>query len=402
MRLDDFVGVASETAERLVHVSDEGDGFFAHAFGGFDHQLGQADGVFFSLHEGAGAGFDVEHQRIDSFGKFLAHDGGADQANIFDRGGDVAQGVDFFVGGSDFGGLADQGHAAFAKDAAKIGQRQRGVESGDGFEFIEGAAGVAEAAAADHRNVEAARSDDWREDQRSLVANAAGGVLVHFFCGEFGESDDFAGVQHGFGQAGDFRSAEAADPGGHQPGGHLVVGNFAAGIAGDQEINFFAGVFSRIAFFADKVNGAHVVWTNGERNIGDMGRQTNWGNPAIDVIPILCFREFSSSSMPSECGPAAARSAKAALRDVRLLICPPDTCRPGYEMPVCTALRDIRSRTGSGLANSQRGGASSASKEASCSSQASEGVCRRRTQRFQRRMESSLPAGRIFSASAKQ
>ncbi len=55
-----------------------------------------------------------------------------------------------------------------------------------------------------------------------------------------------------------------------------------------------------------------------------------------------------------------------------------------------------------GCHRGHRGGASSASKEASCSSQARDGVCRRRTQRFQRRMASSLPAGRIFSASAKQ
>ena len=31
-----------------------------------------------------------------------------------------------------------------------------------------------------------------------------------------------------------------------------------------------------------------------------------------------------------------------------------------------------------------------------------DGVCSKRTQRFQRKMESSLPAGRIFSASPKQ
>ena len=43
------LGMSRDAAERLIHVGDERDGFFAHAFCGFDHQFGQADGLFFSL-----------------------------------------------------------------------------------------------------------------------------------------------------------------------------------------------------------------------------------------------------------------------------------------------------------------------------------------------------------------
>ena len=65
-------------------------------------------------------------------------------------------------------------------------------------------------------------------------------------------------MQHGLGERGYFREGQATKPCGHQPCRHLIVGNFAARVAGDQEIDLFAGEFSRIAFFSDQVNGAHV------------------------------------------------------------------------------------------------------------------------------------------------
>ena len=65
---------------------------------------------------------------------------------------------------------------------------------------------MAEAAAADHGNGEAARGDDGSEDERSFVADAAGGMLVDFFAGKSGQIEDFAGIQHGFGERGESRS----------------------------------------------------------------------------------------------------------------------------------------------------------------------------------------------------
>ena len=175
--------MAGHAAERLVHVGDEGDNFFAHALACFDHDFGKDDGIFFALHEGAGAGFNVENERVDAFGEFLAHDGGADEADIFDGGCGVAKRVDFFVGRSDFRGLADEAHAAFLEHAAELFERKIYVEAGDGFEFIERAAGVTETAAADHGNGEAASGDDGSEDERGFISDATGGMLVDFFPG---------------------------------------------------------------------------------------------------------------------------------------------------------------------------------------------------------------------------
>src|SRR5215467_5387202 len=163
-------------------------------------------------------------------------------------------------------------------------------------------------------------------------------MLVHFPAGDLRKRHYLTGAQHGLGQRGYFRAAQPANPRGHQPGGHLVIGNFAAGVSGNQEVDFLPGMFSRIALFADKVDGSHGFRAN-------------------------------RSLTPEQ------RSVKEHVPD-------------GTPPP--------------GPSESYRGGASSASNVASCSSQTMDGVCRRRTQRFQRRIESSLPAGRIFSASPKQ
>src|SRR5262249_23497127 len=152
---------------------------------------------------------------------------------------------------------------AFTKNAAKFFERERGVEAGDGFEFIERATGVAEAAAADHGDVDAARGNDGCEDERSLVANAAGGMFVDFLAGKVGKVDDFAGIEHRFSERREFGAIEPANPGGHEPSGHLVVGNIAASVAGDEEIDFLSRVFPGVAFFSDQVNGAHA-WVSAE------------------------------------------------------------------------------------------------------------------------------------------
>src|SRR5262249_7347919 len=117
----------------------------------------------------------------------------------------------------------------------------------------------------------------------------------------------------------------------------------AAGVSGNQEVDFLRGMLSRIALFADKVDGSH--------------------------------------------GSRAKRSLT------------PEQRRVKAQVP---ASNQARRQTAARTIGSYRGGASSASNVASCSSQTMDGVCRRRTQRFQRRIESSLPAGRISSASPKQ
>src|SRR5712664_185247 len=121
--LRDFVRMARHAAKRLIHVGDEGHHFFAHALAGFDHDFGQSNRIFLFLHECARACLHIEHQRVNAFRKFLAHDGSANQADILDGRSYVTERVDFLVGGSNLGGLPDQPHPAFAQDPAKFVQR---------------------------------------------------------------------------------------------------------------------------------------------------------------------------------------------------------------------------------------------------------------------------------------
>ena len=65
-------------------------------------------------------------------------------------------------------------------------ERERGPEPGNGFELVECAAGMAEAAAGHHRHGRAARGDERRQDERRLVADAAGAVFVDRHSGKSG------------------------------------------------------------------------------------------------------------------------------------------------------------------------------------------------------------------------
>src|SRR6267143_1502787 len=148
----DLVRMARHAAKRLIHSGDKGYHFLAHALAGFDHDFCKANRIFLFLHERPGARLDVEDQGVNAFSKFFAHDRRADETDILDGRSNVTKRVDFLVGRSNLRGLPDQAHAAFAEDAAKCVQRQIHVEARNRFQFVERAAGVAEAAAADHRN----------------------------------------------------------------------------------------------------------------------------------------------------------------------------------------------------------------------------------------------------------
>ncbi len=78
---------------------------------------------------------------------------------------------------------------------------------------------MAEGAAGDHGDGDAAGRSEWGDEEAGFVADAAGGVLVDGNLAEAGGGEFFAGVAHGEGEGANFVEGEAAEEGGHEPGG---------------------------------------------------------------------------------------------------------------------------------------------------------------------------------------
>ena len=151
------------------------------------------------LHESAGSGLHIEDQSINTLSQLLAHDRGADQCRALYSSGDIAQGIHLLVCRRDTGSLPDEAGATLLQNLAHLLRGKIYVETWDRFELVESAACVPEAAAADHRYANATGSNDGRDDQRSLIANTARGMLINFFPREVAPIQHLAGVQHSAG-----------------------------------------------------------------------------------------------------------------------------------------------------------------------------------------------------------
>ena len=131
-------------------------------------------------------------------------------------------------------GLTDQRAADSREGATELVQRQADAEAGNRLELVERAAGVAEAAAGHHRHDDAARGDERRQDQRRLVADAAGAVLVDLDARNAETGRRAARAHHRVGQPGGLLRRHAAEDDRHQQGRGLVIGHGAVGHAGDE------------------------------------------------------------------------------------------------------------------------------------------------------------------------
>ena len=216
--------MAGGAAERLVHRGEQRADGFAAGLADRDHGTGEGERVVLLFHEGALAELHVEHERVDALGEFLAHDAGADERDALDGAGDIAERVELLVGGHDLRRLADHGAADLLQDGAELGHAEVDLEARDGLELVERAAGVAETAAAHHRDLEAAGYGERGEDERDLVADAAGGVLVDLGAGQVAQVNDVAGAHHRVGEPRRLLRGHAAPEDGHEQRRRLVVG----------------------------------------------------------------------------------------------------------------------------------------------------------------------------------
>jgi hypothetical protein len=244
-------------AERLIHVRDQRRHALAEAASDLDHALRERLAVRERLQERAVAGLDVEHQRVGALGHLLAHDRAGDQRQALDRAGHVAQRVELAVGRRDLGRLPDHAEPALLDHAPELGERQVHAKTGDRLQLVERAAGVAEPAPGDHRHVDAARGRERREDQAGLVAHASRRVLVGLGPVEVVPAQHLAGAHHRLGQRLDLGVAHALEEDRHRERRRLVVGDLAARVAGDEELDLGALERQPVALLQDQVGGAH-------------------------------------------------------------------------------------------------------------------------------------------------
>ena len=138
--------------------------------------------VLLRLHERARTRLHIEHQHIDTLGQLLAHDRSANQSDVLDGPGRIAQRIDFFVRGRDFRSLPDQPHAAFAQHACEIDPASR-FTSNPG---IDSSLSSVPPVWPSPRpliigTVNPPRRNNRRKNQRSIVADATRRVLIHLF-----------------------------------------------------------------------------------------------------------------------------------------------------------------------------------------------------------------------------
>jgi hypothetical protein len=131
------------SAVTRLHVGDERRDALAGAFADRHQRLGQGASALQVFHEGAAAALHVEHQAVDALGELLGKNTGDDQRDALDRRGHVSEGVQTAIGGRKLLGLANQAGANVAHDALEALGVQVDAKSGNGFELVEGAAGVA-------------------------------------------------------------------------------------------------------------------------------------------------------------------------------------------------------------------------------------------------------------------
>ena len=194
------------------------------------------------LHERARAGLHIEHERVDPFRQLLAHDRSANQYGLSTVAGNVAQRINFFIRRRDLAPSARSIAQPHSRSTARNSSSERLTsKSGNRFQLVERAAGVAEPAAADHRHVKPGRRDDRRENQRRLVADAARRVLVHFLAPGNRRNRALRPSAASLRSAPPSPRATTRAATSHQPRRHLIIGNSICSVFGNERTDFVRG-----------------------------------------------------------------------------------------------------------------------------------------------------------------
>ena len=210
-------------SQRLVHAADQGHDRFPGQLTHPHHVLRQGKAVLQGMHDRAGTGFNVQYDGIGARCQLFAENGGNDQGQGVHGGGHVPQAVKCLVRRREMAGLAHHGHSDLLYLADKILHRQANTQAGNGFQFIQGTAGMAQAPAAHLGHRGAAGGHQGRQHQRGRISHTAGGMLIHLDAGNAGKIGNIPGVPHCQGQIRRFPVCHAVQADRHQQGGKLVL-----------------------------------------------------------------------------------------------------------------------------------------------------------------------------------
>src|SRR5687768_15266634 len=123
-------------AERLAHIRNNRLRPYAELLTGLDHRAGKFARVIQLFHKRTGTGLYVQHERVQALGKFLRHDGGDDERNVWHGGGRIAKGVEFSVRRRYVVGLSDHRESALLHDLPKLFSREIYSVTRDRLELI--------------------------------------------------------------------------------------------------------------------------------------------------------------------------------------------------------------------------------------------------------------------------
>ena len=252
-----FQGVADGAAQRLVHIGDQGDHIAPGGAPDGHHFLGQLArlGVFGG--EGAAAHFDIQHDALGAAGQLLAHDAGGNQGDAVDRRRHVTQGVELAIGRREVGTLSGEGESDLFYLRAHLRHAELVTETGDRFDLIQGAAGVAEAAAAHLDDGHATGGHQRQHDQRGRIAQTPGGMFIDGVGEQVGPIQLLARGSHRESEGGGFGAGHAAQEDGHEEGGGLVIGQLVARVGLDEMGDFAFAEGVAIALAGDDIGELH-------------------------------------------------------------------------------------------------------------------------------------------------
>ena len=255
----DLQTVADVMAQRGVHISDHGCNAAAMVGTDGDHQLCQLNALVYRLHKSSGAGGHIQQNGVRTGGQLFGHDAGRDERDAADGCGHIPQGIHLFIGNGNSLALANDRQADPVHLRKELLLREGGSGAGHALHLINGAAGMAKAPATHLGDLHAAGRNDRRNDQRGLVAHAAGGVLVHLDARNGRKIHHHTAVSHYIGQLCGLLVGHTAQIDSHHPCSHLVVGHFSADIAIDDLLQLLTAVRTAVTLFCDQIINAHRI-----------------------------------------------------------------------------------------------------------------------------------------------